>query len=172
MKVLLEQDVKGTGKKGDIVNVSDGYARNFLFPKKLAAPADASAVNAANIQKSAAAHRRFEAGVKAREDAKLLEGQVVTLTARVGEGGKLFGAITGKEIAAALKEQKGKLPPEQALVGIKKGMTAKFCTQICLLKQDYVADGDLSVEKYLDGVAKTIGAPITVKRFVRLQLGA
>ena len=56
MKVLLEQDVKGTGKKGDIVNVSDGYARNFLFPKKLAAPADASAVNAANIQKSAAAH--------------------------------------------------------------------------------------------------------------------
>ena len=72
----------------------------------------------------------------------------------------------------ALKEQKGKLPPEQALVGIKKGMAAKFCTQICLLKQDYVADGDLSVEKYLDGVAKTIGAPITVKRFVRLQLGA
>ena len=106
MKVLLEQDVKGTGKKGDIVNVSDGYARNFLFPKKLAAPADASAVNAANIQKSAAAHRRVTAGVKAREDAKKLEGQTVTITARVGEGGKLFGAITGKEIAAALKEQK------------------------------------------------------------------
>ena len=106
MKVLLEQDVKGTVKKGDIVNVSDGYARNFLFPKKLAAPADASAVNAANIQKSAAAHRRFTAGVKAREDAKKLEGQTVTITARVGEGGKLFGAITGKEIAAALKEQK------------------------------------------------------------------
>ena len=98
--------MKGTGKKGDIVNVSDGYARNFLFPKKLAAPADASAVNAANIQKSAAAHRRFTAGVKAREDAKKLEGQTVTITARVGEGGKLFGAITGKEIAAALKEQK------------------------------------------------------------------
>jgi len=72
----------------------------------------------------------------------------------------------------ALKEQKGKLPPEQALVGIKKGMAAKFCTQICLVKQDYVADGDLTVEKYLEGVAKTIGAPITVKRFARLQLGA
>ena len=72
----------------------------------------------------------------------------------------------------ALKEQKGKLPPEQALVGIKKGMAAKFCTQICLLKQDYVADGEVTVEKYLDGVAKTLGAPITVKRFVRLQLGA
>ena len=72
----------------------------------------------------------------------------------------------------ALKEQKGKLPPEQALVGIKKGMAAKFCTQICLNKQDYVADGEISVEKYLDGVAKEVGAPITVKRFVRLQLGA
>ena len=72
----------------------------------------------------------------------------------------------------ALKEQKGKLPPEQALVGIKKGMAAKFCTQICLMKQEYVADAEVTVEKYLDGVSKTLGAPITVKRFVRLQLGA
>ena len=72
----------------------------------------------------------------------------------------------------ALKEQKGKLPPEQALVGIKKGMAAKYCTQICLVKQDYVADADMTVEKYLDGVAKNIGAAITVKRFARLQLGA
>lgn len=106
MKVLLEQDVKGTGKKGDVVNVSDGYARNFLFPKKLAAPADSSAINAAAIQKSAAAHRKFEAGVKAREDAKKLDGTVVTINAKVGDGGKLFGAVTGKEVAAALKEQK------------------------------------------------------------------
>ena len=72
----------------------------------------------------------------------------------------------------ALKEQKGKLPPEQALVGIKKGMAAKYCTQICLVKQDYVADGELTVEKYLDGISKNIGAAITVKRFARLQLGA
>ena len=73
----------------------------------------------------------------------------------------------------ALKEQKGKLPPEQALVGIKKGMAAKFCTQICLTKQDYVADGDMTVEKYLETVSKACGgAPITIKRFARLQLGA
>ena len=72
----------------------------------------------------------------------------------------------------ALKEQKGKLPPEQALVGIKKGMAAKFCSQICLLGQDYVADGDITVAKYLDNVSKELGAPITVKRFARLQLGA
>ena len=72
----------------------------------------------------------------------------------------------------ALKEQKGKLPPEQALVGIKKGMAAKFCSQICLLKQDYVADGEITVEKYLDNVAKEVGAPVAVKRFCRMQLGA
>ena len=72
----------------------------------------------------------------------------------------------------ALKEQKGKLPPEQALVGIKKGMAGKFCTQICLMKQDYVADGDITVEKYLENVGKEIGAPVSVRRFARLQLGA
>lgn len=72
----------------------------------------------------------------------------------------------------ALKEQKGKLPPEQALVGIKRGMAAKFCTQICLVKQEYVADGDVTVEQYLSGVAKAVGGTIAVKRFVRLQLGA
>jgi elongation factor Ts len=72
----------------------------------------------------------------------------------------------------ALKEQKGKLPPEQALVGIKKGMAAKFYTQICLVKQDYVANDDLTVEKYLAEVSKAVGAPVEVKRFCRMQLGA
>jgi elongation factor Ts len=72
----------------------------------------------------------------------------------------------------ALKEQKGKLPPEQALVGIKKGMAAKFCSQICLLKQDYVADDSMTVEKYLADVSKQVGDTLTIKRFVRMQLGA
>lgn len=107
MKVLLEQDVKGTGKKGDIVNVSDGYARNYLLPHRLASPADTSAVNAMNISKGAAQHRRFQAGVAARETAKKLDGQTVTITANVGENGKLFGTVSGKEVAAALQEQKG-----------------------------------------------------------------
>lgn len=105
MKVLLEQDVKGTGKKGEVVDVSDGYARNFLLPRKLATPADAAAINAASIQKSAAAHKKFQAGLAAREAAKKLEGVAVVVTANVGENGKLFGTITGKEIAAALKQQ-------------------------------------------------------------------
>ena len=107
MKVMLEQDVKGTGKKGDIVNVSDGFARNYLLPRRLASPADASAVNAMNIQKSAAQHRRFQAGVAARDAAKQLEDASVTVSVRVGENGKLFGTVTGKEVAAALLEQKG-----------------------------------------------------------------
>ena len=107
MKVLLEQDVKGTGKKGEIVTVSDGYARNFLLPRKLATPADAAAVNAASIQKSAAAHKKFAAGVAARDSAKQLDGKIVTITANVGENGKLFGTVGGKEIAAAIAEQLG-----------------------------------------------------------------
>ena len=107
MKVLLLQDVKGTGKKGEVVSVSDGYARNFLLPRKMAEPADAQAINAANIQKSAAQHRKFTAGIKARETAQALEGHSIHVKARVGENGKLFGTVSGKEIAAALKEQKG-----------------------------------------------------------------
>ena len=107
MKVLLEQDIKGTGKKGEVIDVSDGYARNYLLPRKLATPADAAALNAANIAKSAAAHRRFQASVSARDAAKRLEGAVLTVKARAGENGRLFGAVTVKEIAAALKEQRG-----------------------------------------------------------------
>ena len=107
MKVLLLEDVNGSGKKGEVVNVSDGYARNYLLPRKMAEPADAQAINAANIQKSAAQHRKFTAGVKARETAQALDGHTIHVKARVGENGKLFGTVSGKEISAALKEQKG-----------------------------------------------------------------
>ena len=73
MKVLLEQDIKGTGKKGDIVEVAEGYARNFLLPRKMASPADKAAVNAMNIQKSAAQHRKFQAGIAARDAARRMQ---------------------------------------------------------------------------------------------------
>lgn len=106
MKVLLLQDVKGSGKKGEVIEVSDGYARNFLLPRKYAEPADAQAINAANIKKSAAQHRRFTAGVKAREQAQALDGQTVHIKVRIGENGKMFGTVSGKEVAAALLEQK------------------------------------------------------------------
>jgi len=107
MKVLLEQDIRGTGKKGDIIEVAEGFARNYLLPRKMATPADKAAINASNIQKSAAQHRKFQAGIQAREEAKRLENTAVTVGARVGPGGKLFGTISGKEVAAALASQKG-----------------------------------------------------------------
>jgi large subunit ribosomal protein L9 len=107
MKVLLEQDVKGTGKQGQIVEVSDGYARNYLLPHKLASPADAASINAANIKKAAAQHRKFQAGVEARELAKKLSALTVQVKVKVGENGKIFGSVTSKEIAAALESQHG-----------------------------------------------------------------
>ena len=83
MKVLLLQDVKGSGKKGEVIEVSDGYARNFLLPRKYAEPADAQAINAANIQKSAAQHRKFTAGIKAREIARIMDEAAVRFNHRV-----------------------------------------------------------------------------------------
>ena len=140
MKVLLEQDVKGTGKKGEIVDVSDGYARNYLLPRKLAAPADAQAVNAASIQKSAAAHRKFQAGVAARDVAKQLEGAVVTVHAKVGENGRLFGAITGKEIAAALKEQR-QVEIDKKKIGLAEPIRAlgEYTVRVSLFENTFAA---------------------------------
>ncbi|MBQ1519916.1 MAG: 50S ribosomal protein L9 [Clostridia bacterium] len=105
MKVLLQQDVKGTGAAGDIVNVSDGYARNFLIPRKLAVPADAGNINAANIKKNAAKHRIEVQRKNAKELASGMSNLTVRVYAKAGDGGRLFGSVTGKEIADALKEQ-------------------------------------------------------------------
>lgn len=107
MKVILLEDVKGSGKKGDIVNVSDGYARNFLFPKKLAAEATPALVSqAAQKRESIEFHTREE--IKAANDlADELRGKAVVLHAKAGANGKLFGAVTVKEIAAAVSEQLG-----------------------------------------------------------------
>lgn len=105
MKVLLQQDVKGAGKAGDIVNVSDGYARNFLIPRKLAVPADASNINAANIRKNAAKHRVEVQRKNARELASGMSELTVRIYAKAGENGRLFGSITASQIAEALKAQ-------------------------------------------------------------------
>ena len=105
MKVVLNQDVKGLGKKGELVNASDGYARNFLFPKKLAAEATADVINSRKIA-DAAAKRRADLEKKAALELKAqLENMIVTLKAKAGTGGRLFGSVTTKEIADALKAQ-------------------------------------------------------------------
>ena len=105
MKVILLQDVKGSGKKDQIIEVSDGYARNFLLPRKLAKEATAEAVNSIQNAKSAAKHR--EDVKKAEAKARELKGKVVNVSVRGGENGKLYGAITGDQIAQAIKEQHG-----------------------------------------------------------------
>ena len=105
MKLLLQQDVKGTGKAGDIVEVSDGYARNFLIPRKLAVPADAGNINAANIKKQAEKHRIEVQRKNAKALAANMSSRTVRVYAKAGDNGRLFGSITGKEIADALKEQ-------------------------------------------------------------------
>ena len=107
MKVILQQDVKGQGKKGQMVEVSDGYARNFLLPKKLAVIANAENVNTMKQQEKA--RKAQEAAEKAEAEAlsKKLEGITVKVAARAGEGGRLFGAVTSKEISEALSAQFG-----------------------------------------------------------------
>ena len=91
MKVILKADVKGQGKAGQVVNVSDGYARNFLFPKGLAVEANASSMSELNSKNAAAAHHIEEEKQAARNTAAKIEGKVVSLKAKAGAGGKLFG---------------------------------------------------------------------------------
>ena len=107
MKVILKQDVKGKGKKGQMVEVAEGYARNFLLPKGLAAPATTDAMNTMRLQEKARARAEAEAKARAAEVAEQLKNCQVKIPAKGGEGGKLFGAVTTKEIAAALQEQFG-----------------------------------------------------------------
>ena len=105
MKVILLQDVKGTGKKEDVIEVSEGYARNFLFPRKMAVEANAANLNSVNIKKSAQAHKKDMEKKAAQETAEQLKGQTVTVYAKGGESGKLFGSVTSKEVSEALAKQ-------------------------------------------------------------------
>lgn len=107
MKVILKADVRGKGKKGQMIEVAEGYARNFLLPKGLAVLATADTMNTMRLQEKAKAKADAEAKAAATEIAEKLKGLQVKVASKGGEGGKLFGAVTGREIAAALKEQHG-----------------------------------------------------------------
>ena len=102
MKIILKQDVKTIGKKDEIHEVSDGYARNFLFPRGLAAPADAAAMNQARTKREAKEHHEAEARAAAEELAAKIQGQTVTAKIKGGASGKLYGKVTGKEVAELL----------------------------------------------------------------------
>lgn len=105
MKVILLNDVKGQGKKGQLINVSDGYARNFLFPKGLAKEATKAAVNDLAGKADSERYHKEQEIQAAKETAAKLEGKTVVLRAKAGEGGKLFGSITGQAVADAIKMQ-------------------------------------------------------------------
>ena len=107
MKVILLQDIKGTGKKDQIIEASDGYARNYLIPRKLTKEATAEAINSIEKSKSADKHREAVKKAEAEAKARELKGKVIQLSVRGGDNGKLYGAVTNDQIAAALKEQHG-----------------------------------------------------------------
>ena len=144
MKVILKADVKSLGKKGELVNTSDGYARNFLFPKGLAVEANATAMNDfKNKEKAKEFHKKEE--IKAANVVKeKLDGKTVKLTAKAGANGKLFGSVTSKDVAAKIKSEFGEdidkrkismqdikaFGTVQAEVKIYQGVTANVFVQV------------------------------------------
>ena len=107
MKVILLKDIKGTGKKDQIIEASDGFARNFLFPKGLAREASATNLNAIENAKAAQKHREDVERAKAEETRKSLSGKAIKIVARGAEGGRLYGSVTAQEIADELFKQYG-----------------------------------------------------------------
>ena len=118
MKLILLQDVKGKGKKGQMIEVSDGYARNFMLPKKMAIEATADAINTKNMNDKATAERIAREKAEAMATSKKLREMTVVVTAKGGGNGRLFGAVTTQEIAAALEKQSGiKLDKRKLVLG-------------------------------------------------------
>lgn len=115
MKVILQKDVAGQGKKGQMVEVSDGYARNFLIPRKLAVTATADNVNTMKQQEKARLEKEARERAAALELAAKLKDMPVHVKAKAGSGGRLFGSVTTKEISVALKEQYGADVPKTSL---------------------------------------------------------
>ena len=117
MKVILTQDVKGKGKKGQMIEVSDGYARNFMLPKKLAIEATADAINTMKMNDKATQERIAREKAEALEISKKLRAMTLVVKAKGGGAGRLFGAVTNAEIAAALEKQGVKLDKRKIVLG-------------------------------------------------------
>lgn len=105
MKVILLEDVKKVGKKGDLINTSDGYARNFLFPKKLAVEATKASINDMKLKKQSEKRRQQELLEESKELAEKIKGTSITIKVKAGDGGRIFGSVSTKEITKAAKEQ-------------------------------------------------------------------
>ena len=148
MKVVLLADVKGSGKKGKLVNVSDGYARNFLFPKKLAKEANAQALNELKNAEESKAFKIKQETEAAQASADKINGKSVSILAKAGQGGKLFGSVTAKEIAEAIKKQYG-VDVDKRKIDTKGDMKA-FGTYECEVK-------------LYSGITATVKAVVTEK---------
>ncbi len=133
MKVILLSDVKGTGKKGEMHEVSDGYARNFLLPKKLAKPATVQAVGEMKAKQAADAFHAETERQKALETAARLSKIKVVVHAKAGSSGRLFGAVTTKEIAEAMSEQLG-APIDKKKVSVGDGDIKQYGTYDAVVK--------------------------------------
>ena len=144
MKVILKADVKSLGKKGDLVNTSDGYARNVLFPKGLAIEANAQAMNEFNNKETAKKFHKAEEIKAANELKDRIEGKTFKVAAKAGANGKLFGSVTAKDVSAAIKEEMGEnidkrkismqdikaFGTTQIEVKVYQGITAKVFVQV------------------------------------------
>ena len=104
MKVILNQDVKGLGKKGELVNASDGYAKNYLIPRKIASIADAAAMNELKNREASKAYQLAKEKENAENAARELDGKTIKISAKAGANGRLFGSVTSKEISEKIKE--------------------------------------------------------------------
>lgn len=105
MKVILQTDVKNMGKRGEVVNASDGYARNFLFPRNLAIPADKQNLTELSAKKSSEAHKKELDRMEAIKVKEKIEKQALTIKTKAGENGKTFGSITSKEISESIEKE-------------------------------------------------------------------
>ena len=143
MKVILQQDVKGQGKKGQMIEASDGYARNFLLPRKLAVEATADNVNKMKMQDKAKAAREAAEKAEAQAVAGKLESLTVKVGAKAGAGGRLFGAVTSKEIADALSAQHSLNIPKTKIV--QDEPIKAFGTYELKVKLGYEVTGTLKV---------------------------
>ena len=145
MKVILLQDVRAQGKKDQIINVSDGYAKNFLFPKGLAKPADAQSLNDIKNKKAAEEHRIAVERAEAKATAEKLEGIMLKIPASSGSDGKLYGSITSKDIVEALATQAGITIDKRKILSDDPIRTYGAYTREVKLFQDVVGKIHLTV---------------------------
>ena len=147
MKVILLQDVKGKGKKGQLLEVSDGYARNFKLPKKLAMEATPDAINTMRMNDKAAAEKAARERAEALETSKKLRELTVLVTAKGGGSGRLFGAVTTQEIAAALEKQSGIKLDKRKIVLNENIKNVGTYTATCKLGYEITAPLTVKIEE-------------------------